>query len=42
MDAIDELKQDVAEGRIDADRLVDLVGTLQRKLQAFNTTALHQ
>src|SRR5436305_988421 len=35
MAAIDELKQDVAEGQICVDRLVDLVGTLQRKLQAF-------
>ena len=34
MDAIAELKQDVAEGRIDVDRLVDLVGTMQRQLQA--------
>ena len=34
MDAIENLKQDVREGRIDADRLVDLVVTLQRELQA--------
>ena len=35
MDAIAELKQDVAEGRVDVDRLVDLVGTMQHQLQAF-------
>jgi transposase len=34
MDASDQLKQDVREGRIDVDRLVDLVVTLQRQLQA--------
>jgi transposase len=34
MDAIETLKLDVQEGRIDADRLVDLVVTLQRQLQA--------
>src|SRR5579862_9524998 len=34
MDAAEQLKQDVREGRIDADRLVDLVVTLQRQLQA--------
>lgn len=34
MDAIETLKQDVREGRIDADRLVDLIVTLQRQLQA--------
>ncbi len=34
MDAIATLKQDVREGRIDADRLVDLIATLQRQLQA--------
>ena len=34
MDAIDQLKQEVREGRIDVDRLVDLVVTLQRQLQA--------
>jgi hypothetical protein len=32
MDAIETLKQDVREGRIDVDRLV----TLQRQLQAAN------
>jgi hypothetical protein len=34
MDAMEQLKDDVREGRIDANRLVDLVATLQRKLQA--------
>ena len=41
MDAIDQLKQDVREGRIDAERLLDviamqqrLVETLQRELKA--------
>jgi hypothetical protein len=34
MDASDQLKQEVREGRIDVDRLVDLVVTLQRQLQA--------
>jgi transposase len=36
MDAIETLKQDVREGRIDVDRLVDLIVTLQRQLQAAN------
>src|SRR5271166_148591 len=36
MDAIEQLKQDVREGRIDLDRLLDLVATLQRQLQAAN------
>jgi len=34
MDASDQLKQEVREGRIDLDRLVELVVTLQRQLQA--------
>jgi transposase len=34
MDASDQLKQEVREGRIDVDRLVHLVVTLQRQLQA--------
>jgi hypothetical protein len=34
MDACDQLKQDVRDGRIGLDRLVDLVVTLQRQLQA--------
>ena len=33
MDAAEQLKQDVREGRIDADRLVDLIVKLQRELQ---------
>jgi transposase len=36
MDAIDQFKQDVREGRIDVDRLLDLVVTLQRQLHAAN------
>jgi hypothetical protein len=34
MDAIDELKKDLREGRIDVDRLIDVIATLQRQLQA--------
>ena len=34
MDAIEKLKHDVREGRIGAERLVDLVVALQRELQA--------
>jgi transposase len=34
MDAIETLKQDVQEGRISAERLVDLIATQQRQLQA--------
>jgi transposase len=34
MDAIDQLKQDVREGRVDVDRLLDLLVTLQRQLEA--------
>ena len=33
MDATEQLKQDVREGRIDADRLVELIVKLQRELQ---------
>jgi hypothetical protein len=33
MDAVEQFKQDVREGRIDADRLVELVVKLQRELQ---------
>src|SRR5271154_3752704 len=36
MDAIETLKQDVQEGRIGVERLVDLVVSLQRQLQAAN------
>ena len=34
MDAIEQLKQDVREGRIDVDRLIDVIVTLQRQLEA--------
>ncbi len=34
MDAVETLKQDLQEGRISTDRLVDLVVTLQQQLQA--------
>jgi hypothetical protein len=34
MDAVDQLKQEVREGRIGVDRLVDLVVTSKRQLQA--------
>src|SRR5438132_1199975 len=34
MDAIETLKQDVQEGRISGDRLVDLIVAVQRQLQA--------
>ena len=34
MDAIETLKLDVQEGRISAERLVDLIASLQRQLQA--------
>jgi len=34
MDAIDQLKQDVRDGRVDVDRLIDLLVTLQRQLEA--------
>lgn len=33
MDAAEQLKRDFREGRIDADRLIDLLASLQRKLQ---------
>lgn len=36
MDAIEQLKVDLREGRIDADRVIDLMVTLQRQLQAAN------
>ena len=36
MDVSEQLKDDLREGRIDADRLADLIVTLQRKLQAAN------
>jgi transposase len=34
MDAIEELREDVREGRINADRLVDLIASQQHQLQA--------
>jgi len=34
MDAIEQLKQDVREGRIDVERLLDVIATLQRQLTA--------
>ena len=34
MDAIEQLKQDVRDGRIDLDRLIDVIVTLQRQLEA--------
>jgi transposase len=33
MDAVNQFKQDVREGRIDVDRLIDVVVTLQRQLE---------
>lgn len=36
MDAVEQLRQDVREGRIDVDRLVDLVAASQRQLQTAN------
>src|ERR1022692_2385230 len=33
MDATEQLKQDVREGRIDVDRLIDVIVTLQRQLE---------
>ena len=34
MDAIEQLKQDVRDGRIDLNRLIDVIVTQQRQLQA--------
>jgi transposase len=34
MDAIEQLKQDVREGRVDVDRLIDVIVSLQRQLEA--------
>jgi transposase len=36
MDAIEQLKADVLSGRIDPNRLVDLIATIHRELQAAN------
>jgi transposase len=40
MDAIEQLKEDVRCGRIDPDRLVDLVGSMQSDLQAARQRSL--
>jgi transposase len=34
MDAIEQLKQDVRDGKVDLDRLIDVIVTLQRQLEA--------
>lgn len=34
MDAIEQLKQDVRDGRVGLERLIDVIGTLQRQLEA--------
>jgi transposase len=34
MDAIDQLKEDVRQGRVDVDRLLDIIVSLQRQLEA--------
>jgi transposase len=34
MDAVDQLRQDVREGRVDVDRLIDVIVSLQRQLEA--------
>jgi transposase len=34
MDAIEQLKQDIRDGRIDVDRLIDVIVSLQRQLEA--------
>src|SRR5436190_20890611 len=34
MDAVDQLNQDVRDGRIDVDRLIDVIVSLQRQLEA--------
>jgi transposase len=34
MDAIDQLKEDVRQGRVDLDRLIDVIVSLQRQLEA--------
>ena len=36
MDVLEQLKEDIRTGRIDANRLVDLIGTLQQELHAAN------
>jgi hypothetical protein len=34
MDAIEQLKEDVRLGRVDVDRLIDVIVSLQRQLEA--------
>ena len=34
MDAIEQLKEDVRQGRVDVDRLIDVIVSLQRQLEA--------
>ena len=34
MDAIDQLKEEVRQGRVDVDRLIDVIVSLQRQLEA--------
>ena len=34
MDAVEQLKRDLTEGRIGVERVVELLGALQRQLQA--------
>src|SRR6266436_3081332 len=34
MDAIEQLKQDVRQGRVGVERLIDVIGTQQRQLEA--------
>src|ERR1700729_3571910 len=34
MDAINQLREDVRQGRVDVDRLIDVIVTLQRQLEA--------
>lgn len=34
MDAIDQLKEDVRQGRVDVDRLIDVIVSQQRQLEA--------
>jgi hypothetical protein len=34
MNAAEQLKQDVRDGRIDLDRLIEVIVTLQRQLEA--------
>lgn len=36
MDAIEELKEDVREGRVDVDRLIEIVVAQQRQLESMS------